>query len=145
MIFAAAHKSDEDCQAYISASRHNSSVIAKAKAEVWQATSPSLSPRSNPKSEYSLLRFIAGSPSPSSSPNFPKCFSPTESTSLYANFLRSHFFPQPYTMHSRVRGYLFELRRVTCPEESYSSFCSPFFPGLRIPSICKTPSITSIH
>ena len=31
--FAAAHRSDQDCQAYISASRRASSVIAKAKAE----------------------------------------------------------------------------------------------------------------
>ena len=30
--FAAAHRSDEDRQAYISASRHASSVIAKAEA-----------------------------------------------------------------------------------------------------------------
>ena len=34
--FAAAHRSDEDCQAYISSSRRTSSVIAKAKAEAWQ-------------------------------------------------------------------------------------------------------------
>ena len=34
--FAAAHRSDEDRQAYISASRHASSVIAKAKTEAWQ-------------------------------------------------------------------------------------------------------------
>ena len=34
--FAAAHRSNEDCQAYISASRRNSSVIAKVKAEAWQ-------------------------------------------------------------------------------------------------------------
>ena len=33
--FAAAHRSDEDRQAYISASRRASSVIAKAKAEAW--------------------------------------------------------------------------------------------------------------
>ena len=32
--FAVARRSDEDCQAYISASRHASSVIANAKAEV---------------------------------------------------------------------------------------------------------------
>ena len=36
--FAAAHRSDEDRQAYISASRRASSVIAKAKAEAWQTT-----------------------------------------------------------------------------------------------------------
>ena len=41
--FAAAHRRDEDRKAYISASRHASSVIANAKAEVWQATCLSLS------------------------------------------------------------------------------------------------------
>ena len=34
--FAPAQRSDEDRQAYISASRRASSVIAKAKAEAWQ-------------------------------------------------------------------------------------------------------------
>ena len=90
--FAAAHKSDEDRQAYISASRCASSVIAKAKTEAWQTTCTSLSPRSNPKSVHSLLRSIAGSPSSSSSsPNFPHCSSPRESASVYAAYLRSHF------------------------------------------------------
>ena len=41
--FAAAHRSGEDRQAYISASRRPSSVIAKAKAEAWQTTCSSLS------------------------------------------------------------------------------------------------------
>ena len=73
--FAAAHRNDEDRQAYISASRRASSVIAKAKAEGWQATCSSLSPKSNPKSVYSLLRSVSGSSSsPSSSPNFPQLF-----------------------------------------------------------------------
>ena len=40
--FAAAHRNDEDRQAYISASRRTSSVIAKAEA--WQTTCSSLSP-----------------------------------------------------------------------------------------------------
>ena len=75
--FAAAHRSDENQQAYISASRRASSVIAKAKAEAWQTTCSSLSPKSNPKSVHCLLRSIAGSPSSSSSsPNFPNCSSP---------------------------------------------------------------------
>ena len=122
--FAAAHRSDEDRQAYISASRRASSVIAKAKTEAWQTTCSSLSP----KSVHSLLRSIAGSSSsPSSSPNFPNCSSPTESASVYAAYLRSHFpVSQPKALRSRVRGYLSELRRATCPEESHSSFCSPF-------------------
>ena len=82
--FTAADRSDEDRQAYISASRRTSSVIAKAEA--WQTTCSSLSP----KSVHSLLRYIAGSPS--SSPNFPNCSSPRESALVYAAYLRSHFF-----------------------------------------------------
>ena len=75
--FAAAHRSDENRQAYITASRRASSVIAKAKAEAWQTTCSSFSPRSNPKSVHSLLRSIVGSSSSSSSsPNFPSCSSP---------------------------------------------------------------------
>ena len=86
--FAAAHRSDEDRQAYISASRRTLSVIAKAKTEAWQTTCSSLSP----KSVHSLLCSIAGSPSSSSSsPNFPNCSSPRESASVYAAYLRSHF------------------------------------------------------
>ena len=126
--FAAAHRSDEDRQAYI-ASRRASSVIAKAKTEAWQTTCSSLSPRSNSTSVPSLLRAIAGSPSWSSpSPNFPNCSSPRESASVYAAYLRSHFsVSQPKVLRSRARGYhLSELRRATCSEESHSSFCSPF-------------------
>ena len=99
--FAAAHRSDEDRQAYISASRRASLVIAKAKAEAWQATCSSLSPRSNPKSVHSLLRSIAGSP------NFPKCSSNRESASVFADNLRSHFsVSQPKALRSRARDYL---------------------------------------
>ena len=53
--------------------------------------------------------------------------SPRESASVYAAFLRSHFsISQPKTLRSRARGYLSELCRATCSEESHSSFCSPF-------------------
>ena len=126
--FAAHHRSDEDRQAYISALRRASSVIAKAKAEACQTTCSSLSPRSNPKSVHSLLRSIAGSSSSSSSsPNFPKCSSPRESASVYVAYLRSHFsVSQPKALRSRARGHVSELRRATCPVESHSSFCSPF-------------------
>ena len=128
--FAASHRSDEDRQAYISASRRASSVIAKDKAKAWQTTCSSLSPKSNPKSVHSLLRSIAGSSSSSSSSsNFPNCSSPSESASVYAAYLRSHFsVSQPKALLSRARGYLSELRRVTFPVESHSSFCSPFSP-----------------
>ena len=126
--FAAAHRSDEDRQAYISPSRRASSVIAKAKTEAWQTTCSSLSPKSNPKTVHSLLRSIAGSPSSSSSsPNFSNCSSLRESALVYAAYLRSHFsVSQPKTLRSRARGYLSELRQATCSEESHSSFCSPF-------------------
>ena len=128
--FAAPYRSDEDRQAYISASRRASSVIAKAKTEAWQTTCFSLSPKSNPKSVHSLLRSIAGSPSlSSSSPNFPNC-SPRESASVYATYLRSHFsVSQPKALRSRARSYLTELRQATCSEESHWSFCSPFPPA----------------
>ena len=109
--FATAHRSDEDRQAYISASQRASSVIAKAEA--WQTTCTSLSPTS----VHSLLRSIAGSPSSSSSS--PNCSSPRESASVYAAYLRSHFSV------SQPRGYLTELRRATCSVESHLSFCSP--------------------
>ena len=58
--FAAAHRSDEDRQAYISASRRASSVIAKVKAEAWQTTCSSLSPKfcSLSSSLYRWLSFL---------------------------------------------------------------------------------------
>ena len=122
--FAAAHRSDEDRQAYISASRRASSVIAKAKAEAWQTTCSSLSPKYNPKSDHSLLRSIAGSlSSSSSSPNFPNCSSTRESASVYTAYLRSHLsIFQPKALRSRARGYRSELHRATYLEESHSSF-----------------------
>ena len=126
--FAAAHRSDEDCQACISASQRALSVIAKAKARAWQATCSSLLPKSNPKFVYSLLCSIAGSfSSSSSSPNFPNLFSPRKSASIYANYLTSHFsISQPKALHSRARGYLSELCRAKCPEEFHLFFFSPF-------------------
>ena len=110
--FAAAHRSDEDRQAYISASRLESSVIAKAKAEAWQMTCSFLSPKSIPKSVHYLLHSIAGCPSSSSSsPNFPNCSSPRESALVYAAYPRSRFsVSQPKALRSRARGYLSELR-----------------------------------
>ena len=89
--FAAAHRSDEDRQAYITASRRASSVIAKAKAEAWQTTCFSLSPKSNPKTVYSIFRCIAGSSSSSSSStNFPNCSSPRK---LASGLLRLREIP----------------------------------------------------
>ena len=117
--FDAAHRSDEDRQAYISASRRASSVIAKAEA--WQTTCSSFSP----KSVHSRLHSIAGSCSSS-----PNCSSPRELASVYAAYLRSNFsVSQPKALRSRARGYLTKLRRTKCPVESHSSFCSPFSPA----------------
>ena len=72
--------------------------------------------QSNPKTVYSVLRSIAGSPSSSSSsPNFPNCYSPSKSASVHAAYLRSHFsVSQPKTLHSRARGYLSEAL-LACP------------------------------
>ena len=113
--FAHAHRSDEYRQAYISASRRASSVIAKAKAEAWQTTRSSLSPKSNPKSVHSLFCYIAGSPSSSSSsPNFPNCSSPRESALVYAAYLRSHFSvsqPEATSLSSAEPRALWSLTR----------------------------------
>ena len=129
--FAAVHRSDKNRQAYISTFRRASSVIAKDKAEAWQAICSSFSPKLNPKSVYSLLRSIAGSStSSSSSPNFPYCSSLKESALVFADCLRSYFsISQSNALRSRARGYLSELRRATCSAESHLSFCSPFSPA----------------
>ena len=95
-----------------------------------QTTCSSLSPKSNQKTVYSLLRSVDGPSSSSSfSPNLPNCFSPGELVSVYATYLRSNFsVSQPKALRSRARGYLSELRRATFPEEFHSFFRSPFSP-----------------
>ena len=46
---------------------------------------------------------------------------------VYADYLRSHCsVSQRKALRSRARGYLSELRRAMCSDESHSSFCSPF-------------------
>ena len=141
--FAAAHRSDEDRQAYISASRRASSVIAKA--ESGQTTCTSLLPKYNPKSVHFLLCSIAGSSSSSSSsPNFPNCSSPRKSASAYAAYLRSHLsVSQPMTLRSRTRGYLSEIGRATCSVESHSSFCSRFSPAELLAAASNISSSTA--
>ena len=141
--FAAAHRSDEDRQAYISASRRALSVITKAKVEALQTTYCFLSPKSNPKSVYSLLRSVAGSPSTSSSfPNLPNSSPSMESALVFADYLRSHFsISQAKALRSRAKGSLSELRRATSLKESHLSFCSPFSPLnlLRLPPTSPRP------
>ena len=140
--FAAAHRSDEDHQAFISASRRTSSVIAKAKTEAWQTTSSSFLPKSISKSVHSLLHSIADSPCLSSSfPNFPNCSSFRELASVYTASMRSYFsVSQLKTLRSRARGYLSELRRAIFPEESHSSFCSPFSSAQLLAAATTFPS-----
>ena len=124
--FATAHRGDEERQAYISASRHATSVIAKAKAAAWQKTCSGLSPKSNPRPVYSLLRSVAASSSGNSDPNFPNCSSPRETASVFATYLKSHFsVSQPRSLRHRARSYLNQLRHSPCPSNSHSSFCSP--------------------
>ena len=77
---------------------------------------------------YTLF-FTLSAGSLSSSSNFPNCSFPRELASVYAAYLRSHFsVSQPKALRSRAGGYLYELRRATCPVESHSSFCFPLSP-----------------
>ena len=90
-----------------------------AKAEAWQATCFSLSP----KSLYSLLPSVAGS---SSSLNFLNCSTPRQSASVFADYLSTHFsVSQPKALRSKARVYLSERHRARCSKDSHSSFCSP--------------------
>ena len=86
--FATALRSDEDRQAYISAYRRASSAIAKAEA--WQSTCSSLSPKSNHESVYSLSfcrwLFLCSSP-----PNMVNCSSPRKSALVFADYLTPTF------------------------------------------------------
>ena len=73
---------------------------------------------------YSFLCSVAGFSSSFS--KFFNCSSSRQSASVFADYLRSHFtVSQPKALRSRAKGYLFELHRVTCPDVSHSSFCSP--------------------
>ena len=143
--FAAAHRNGEDRQAYISASRHASTVIAKAKAEAWQATCSSLSLKSNSKSMYFLFRSVDGS--------FflifllsqlPQLFFSQESASVLSNLVRSHFsVSQPNALRSRARGYVSELSQATCSEKFHLFFCSPFFSAEFLGAV--TPILLHCH
>ena len=74
----------------------------------------------------------------------PNCSSPREWASVYVAFLRSHFSVyQPKALRSRARGYLSELRRATCSEESHSSICSPFSLAEFLVAVSKLSSSTA--
>ena len=77
--------------------------------------------------------------------NSPNCSSPRKLASVYAAYLRSHFFVCfPKTFCSRARGYLTELRRATCPKESHSSVCSSFSPTELLAAASNLSSPTTI-
>ena len=126
--FAAAHRRDEDGQVYISASRSASLVIANTMHEAWQMTCSSLSPKSNPKAVYSLLRCIAAALSSFiSSSKFPNCSCARESASVYAGCLRSHFsVSQPKSLYSQ--RLLFWILPSPVPGGVHLSFYYPFSP-----------------
>ena len=94
---------------------------------------------------YFLLRHVAGSSSlSSSSPNSSNCFLPKVSTSVFADYPRSHFSVfQPKVMRSRTGDYLYELSRATCPEESHSSICSLFSPAEFLAAVSNLSSSTA--
>ena len=80
--FFSAQKSDDERQAYTSTSRHVSFVISKIRHK----TCSSLSPKSDLKSIYSMVRSVADSSSSSySSPNFTECSSPKKTAMVFAN------------------------------------------------------------
>ena len=127
--FAAAHRSDENRQAYISASRHASSVIAKATEAERRGRRLALFSYLNSALNLCIPYCVGVSGSSLSSFNFPNCPSPRQSALVFADFLRSHFSVfQPKALRSKVIGYLSGLRRATCAEESHLSFCSSFSP-----------------
>ena len=144
--FAAAHRSNENRQAYFFASRRASSVIAKAKAETWQATCFFLSPKSSPISVYSTLCSVANSSTlSSSSPKFLICSTLWDLALVLADNLRSYSsVSQTKTLRNKARGYLSELRRDSFPEESCSSFCSPFLSDEFLATASNLSSSTAI-
>ena len=121
---------DKYRQAYISPSRRASSIIAKNKAEAWQATCYSLSPKSNPKSVYSLLRSVAISFSHLLPlPTFP-------TVSLSGTRFRSSPISEILLFYLPAKDSALQSQRLPfqappsdVPEESFSSFCSPSSPA----------------
>ena len=140
--FAAAHRSDEDRQAYISASQRDLYVITKAKAEAWQSTCSSLSTKSNSNSLFPLLLALL--------PHLPSLLTfltvplPENWLLVFTACLRSHFSVfQTKALRSRARGYLPDLRRATYPEGPNLSCCSPFSPVEFLAAACNLSSSTA--
>ena len=123
--FAKAHCSEEDCQNCISISRYITTVISKAKAESWQKTCSSLSPKTCPSKVSSLLRSNSGSPSsaPSDLPNFSSCHTLVDCANQLSSDLQSHFSTQtPKTFRSTEKTHMNTIRTVHC-NALHSTFC----------------------
>jgi len=123
-----AHRSETYHLAYVEASRKASSVISRAKAETWQATCNTLSPRSNFCAVFNLLNTDAGKKGFSRDPEFPDSQSPKDTANIYAFYLRSHFSQQtPRLSRGTKRSFINDLRSDQCSDSTlYSTFCSPF-------------------
>ena len=126
--FAKAHRPKEDCQNYITISRYTSTVISKAKADSWQKTCSSLSPKTCPSQIFSLLCSISGPPSSSSSdlPNFPSCHTPVDCANQLSTHLQSHFSTQtPKPFYSTEKAHMNKIRSAHC-NTLHLALCLPF-------------------
>ena len=103
-------------------------MITKAKAQSWQKTCSSLSPKTRLSEVFSLLRSISGSPSPTTSdlPNFPNCHTPVDCANHLSLHLQSHFSTQtPKPFRSSEKAQMNLIRTAQC-NTLHSTFCSPF-------------------
>ena len=81
-------------------------VISKAKAESWQKTCSSLSPKTCPSKVFSLLCSISGSSSSSPSFNFPNCHILIECANQLFAHLQSHSStqtPDPFAVLKKAK------------------------------------------
>ena len=99
--FAMAHCSKEDCQNYITILSYTSTVISKAKAELWQKTCSSVSSKTRPSEVFSLLHSI--SDSSSSSSNFPSCHTSVDCVNQLFAHIQSHFSIQTPKFFSKYQ------------------------------------------
>ena len=119
----------KDLQNYITISRYTSTVIFKAKAESWQKTCSSLSPKTRPSEVFSLLHSISGSPTSSSSDlsNFPSCHTPVDCANQFSAYLQSYFSTQtPKPFQSTEKAHMNKIKIAHFTRNTlHSTFCSP--------------------
>ena len=106
-----------------------STVISKAKAESWQKTCSSLSPKTRPSEVFSLPCSISGSSFSSSSsdlPNFSSCHSLVDCAYRLSAHLQSHFSTQtPKSFQSFECLHMNKIRSAHS-NLLHSTFWSPF-------------------